>query len=291
MPSEAQQSGASCWFLEPQLITLPLGGGIRLDLAHWVEVGIAFCALYLLYLFNTSKAGKHFNNNWNSSGFFYALTHFSASGGDDDEGSCKKGKKANDTKKASSGGGPSTLVVLLVLFLLGGLFCFHPPAAAEKDEGFVEGTDGGTRAQRRAHEEALQAEIEAERNSPEAKARAAAEEEKAQAEADAQEAANEKARADAKAKGGSTECQVCKHVLDGTMALISKPANRKKGPKIAKALGRYCKSPATSKEKKVCYFLITIKKSVAMPLSVGKDSLFTCKKLSKENSEICQVKF
>lgn len=287
-----QQTGAPCWFLEPKLITLPVGGGIRLDLSHWIEVGSAFCVLYLLYCFNTSKAGKHFNNNWNSAGLFYAITHFSTSGGDDDEGG-KKSKKGNDAKKASGdrgSSGPSTLVVLLVLFLLGGLFCFHPPSV-EQDEGFVEGTDGGTRAQRRAHEEALQAEIEAERNSPEAQARARAEEEKAQAEADAQEAANEKARAAAKAAGGSTECQVCKHVLDGTMALISKPANRKKGPKIAKALSRYCKSPATSKEKKVCYFLTTIKKSVAMPLSVGKDSLFTCKKLSKENSEICQVKF
>ena len=36
------------------------------------------------------------------------------------------------------------------------------------------------------------------------------------------------------------------------MALISKPENRKKGPKIAKALTRYCKAPKTSKEKKVC---------------------------------------
>jgi hypothetical protein len=291
MPSE-QQSGATCWFLEPNLITLPFGGGIRLDLAHWVEVGVAFCLLYLLYMFNTSKAGKHFNNNWTNIGIVHALTHFSPSGGGDDDEGKKGGKKSCDAGKTNgSGGGPSTIVVLAIMFLLGGMFCFHPPKGAAQDDGFLEGAGGGTREQRRAHEDALQAEIEAERNSPEAKERARREEEKAQAEADAQDAANEAARNAAKEAGGSTECQVCTHVLDGTMALISKPENRKKGPKIAKALSRYCKSPKTSKEKKVCYFLTTIKKNVAMPLSVGKDALFTCKKLSKENSEICQVKF
>ena len=88
----------------------------------------------MLYLFNTSKAGKHFNNNWNNTGLFYAITHFSPSGGGDDDEGKKGGKKSCDTakKSGSGGGGPSTLVVLAVLFLLGGLFCFHPPQSSEQ---------------------------------------------------------------------------------------------------------------------------------------------------------------
>jgi hypothetical protein len=294
MPEEAH-AGADCWFLEPSLVKLPLGGGIRLDLAHWVEVGAALCLAYLIYLFNTSKAGAHFNNNWGANGLFHAITHFSPSGGvDDDEGAkCKKG---GEKKKAAGGGGggPSTLVVLFVLFLLGGMFCFHPPAKGETDEGFVEGTNSGTKEQRAAHERNLAAEIEAERNSPAAKERAQKEEAASVAQAAAADAANAAKRAAAKAAGGSTECQVCVAVLDSTLALISKPANRKKAPKIAKALTRFCANKGgdlTSKEEKLCYFIGTIKKLVAMPLAVGKDPLFVCKKLSKENAEICQVKF
>ena len=303
MPEEEGHAGADCWFLEPSLVKLPLGGGIRLDLAHWVEVGAALCFAYLWYLFYTSKAGAHFNNNWSANGLFHAITHFSPSGGaDDDEGSSAKGGKkaggkAVEKKKAGSGGGggPSTLLVLFVLFLLGGMFCFHPPAKGETDDGFVEGVGGsGTREQRAAHERKLAAEIEAERNSPAAKERAQKEEAASVAQAAAADAANAAKRAAAKAKGGSTECQVCVAVLDSTLALISKPQNRKKAPKIAKALTRFCANKGndlTSKEEKVCYFIGTIKKLVAMPLAVGKDPLFVCKKLSKENAEICQVKF
>ena len=53
----------------------------------------------MLYLFNTSKAGKHFNNNWNNTGLFYAITHFSPSGGGDDDEGKKGGKKSCDTAR------------------------------------------------------------------------------------------------------------------------------------------------------------------------------------------------
>ena len=87
------------------------------------------------------------------------------------------------------------------------------------------------------------------------------------------------------------ECEVCVEVLKNAMALITKESNKKHGPKIGKAIGRHCKSKLISTEKKMCYYFEPMKKAVAMPLSMGMDFPKVCKKLSKDNEEICTTMY
>lgn len=87
------------------------------------------------------------------------------------------------------------------------------------------------------------------------------------------------------------DCEVCVEVLSKAMALIKKPKNRMSGPKIAKAVARFCKTKLISTEKKMCYYFEPMKKAVAMPLAMGMAVPKVCKKLEANNPEICSTRF
>ena len=66
----------------------------------------------------------------------------------------------------------------------------------------------------------------------------------------------------------------------------------KKMEKVEAAIGKHCKSKKLSnKEKKVCYYLIDIKRKVSQPLSIGVPASGVCRKLMKESAEICAIRF
>ena len=63
-------------------------------------------------------------------------------------------------------------------------------------------------------------------------------------------------------------------------------------PKIEAAIGKHCaneKLPA--REKKICYYIDPIKRDVAQPFSLGMPVDRLCKRINKNNAEICSVKF
>lgn len=70
--------------------------------------------------------------------------------------------------------------------------------------------------------------------------------------------------------------------------------DRKKKPAIEAALGACCanvQETLSAHEKKICYFVDTIKRDVAQPFSLGMPADKLCQRISTQNSEICSVKF
>jgi hypothetical protein len=68
--------------------------------------------------------------------------------------------------------------------------------------------------------------------------------------------------------------------------------NASKKPAIEQALGDYCaQETLNSREKKMCYYIDPIKRDVAQPFSLGMPTLKLCQRISKQNPEICTVKF
>eukprot|EP00529_Nitzschia_sp_RCC80_P037412 CAMPEP_0113461406 /NCGR_PEP_ID=MMETSP0014_2-20120614/11526_1 /TAXON_ID=2857 /ORGANISM="Nitzschia sp." /LENGTH=155 /DNA_ID=CAMNT_0000353169 /DNA_START=153 /DNA_END=620 /DNA_ORIENTATION=- /assembly_acc=CAM_ASM_000159 len=97
----------------------------------------------------------------------------------------------------------------------------------------------------------------------------------------------------AKAKEDPKECEVCIKVMDEIKGLMPK-ADQKDKPKIEAAMGKYCANEdgkLSAKEKKICYYIDPIKRDVAQPFSLGMPSLKLCKRITKQNPEICTVKY
>eukprot|EP00937_MAST-01D_sp_MAST-1D-sp2_P006577 g6577.t1 len=100
------------------------------------------------------------------------------------------------------------------------------------------------------------------------------------------------ASVEAKKKEEPGACEVCIKVLEKIDALITKPGNKRKQAKVEKAITKFCKNKKLSqKDKKMCYYFDPIKPEVARPMSIGMPHLKACQKLSKNNPEICEVKF
>lgn len=79
--------------------------------------------------------------------------------------------------------------------------------------------------------------------------------------------------------------------MDDVRNSMSKEDASKK-PAIEKALGDYCaQETLNSREKKMCYYIDPIKRDVAQPFSLGMPTLKLCQRISKQNPEICTVKF
>ena len=79
--------------------------------------------------------------------------------------------------------------------------------------------------------------------------------------------------------------------MEDVRASMQKSDVRNKS-KIETALGEYCATGAKgSREKKVCYYIDPMKREVAQPFSTGMPSLKVCQRISKQNPEICHVKF
>jgi hypothetical protein len=69
-------------------------------------------------------------------------------------------------------------------------------------------------------------------------------------------------------------------------------ADTKDKSKIEGAMGVYCKrTDLGPRERKICYYIDPIKRSVAHPFSLGMTATKVCKRINESNPEICTVKF
>ena len=110
----------------------------------------------------------------------------------------------------------------------------------------------------------------------------------------------------AKAKRGKEvdpkQCEVCISNLESIANLLPKEDKSDKS-KIEAAISKHCtKSGAGStwkanealtnpKDVKMCYYFEPIKKSIAQPFSTGMPKAKVCQRLTKDNPEICEVKY
>ena len=81
--------------------------------------------------------------------------------------------------------------------------------------------------------------------------------------------------------------------MDDIRGSLSKKDAKDK-PKIEDAIQSYCDNKdkkLTAREKKICYYIQPIKRNVAQPFSLGMPSMKVCQRITKENPEICSVKF
>jgi hypothetical protein len=80
-------------------------------------------------------------------------------------------------------------------------------------------------------------------------------------------------------------------VMTDIRAAMPKPDQTVK-PKIESAIGAHCSDDKLSpREKKICYYIDPIKRDVAQPFSLGMPADRLCKRITKNNPEICSVKF
>ena len=99
-----------------------------------------------------------------------------------------------------------------------------------------------------------------------------------------------------KKKEDPKDCEVCIKVVTDIVAKI--PKDKKKDTDfIEKIIDDHCESKASKRklsrqEKKLCYFILPIKRLVSKPISFGMYPDEVCKrKLKKKTSDICSVKF
>ncbi len=90
-------------------------------------------------------------------------------------------------------------------------------------------------------------------------------------------------------------CEVCLKVMtsihEKVKALPKK--QRKNKEKIEALVEKYCSKKnkdAGPKERKLCYYLLPIKRSISTPLAFGADAKGVCKKLERASAEVCAVK-
>ncbi|KAL7486457.1 hypothetical protein ACHAW6_012056 [Cyclotella cf. meneghiniana] len=87
------------------------------------------------------------------------------------------------------------------------------------------------------------------------------------------------------------DCEVCMKVMTDIRDSMPKPDQKDK-PKIESAIGSHCANESLSaREKKICYYIDPIKRDVAQPFSLGMTADRLCKRINKNNPEICGVKF
>ena len=97
------------------------------------------------------------------------------------------------------------------------------------------------------------------------------------------------------------ECEVCISNLNAVDALLKGNEKRDKAM-IEKALTKHCTlsgfgsewkpNPNLSqKDVKMCYFFEPFKKSISQPFATGVPKDKVCKRLKKDNPEICDVKY
>lgn len=98
------------------------------------------------------------------------------------------------------------------------------------------------------------------------------------------------------------ECEVCIKNLETIDAMVAKEDKRNED-KIIDAIGKHCTSSGfgsewkpnpgltNPKDVKMCYYFEPIKKSVVKPFAMGMPKDKVCKRLKKDNPEICEVKY
>ena len=90
-------------------------------------------------------------------------------------------------------------------------------------------------------------------------------------------------------------CEVCLKVMtaihDQWKTMPKKDQKNKE--KIETKIEKYCSKKnkaAGPKERKLCYYLLPIKRSISTPMAFGADPKGICKKLERASAEVCAIK-
>ena len=91
-------------------------------------------------------------------------------------------------------------------------------------------------------------------------------------------------------------CEVCLKVMtaihDQWKTMSKKDQKNKE--KIETKIEKFCSKKnkaAGPKERKLCYYLLPIKRSISTPMAFGADPKGICKKLERTSAEVCAIKY
>ena len=114
-------------------------------------------------------------------------------------------------------------------------------------------------------------------------------------------AAKAKSKAEAEArkaewKKDPKHCEVCLKVMTDIHAQVKElpKKKRKDKVKIEAMVDKYCSKKNKdigARERKLCYFLLPIKREISTPLAFGADPKGVCKKLERKSAEVCTIKY
>ena len=89
-------------------------------------------------------------------------------------------------------------------------------------------------------------------------------------------------------------CEVCLKVMTDIHADVKQLSNPKDRVSIESLIDKYCSKKnkkAGPRERKLCYYILPIKRTISTPMSFGMPSAGICKKLDRTSAEICTVKY
>jgi hypothetical protein len=89
-------------------------------------------------------------------------------------------------------------------------------------------------------------------------------------------------------------CEVCLKVMTDIHANVKELSNPKDKIAIESLIEKYCSKKnkkAGPRERKLCYYIIPIKRTISTPMSFGVPPAGICKKLDRTSAEICAVKY
>lgn len=89
-------------------------------------------------------------------------------------------------------------------------------------------------------------------------------------------------------------CEVCLKVMSDIHKKVRQLDNPKDKIAIESLIDKYCSKKnkaAGPRERKLCYYILPIKRTISTPFSFGVDAAGVCKKLDRASAEICSVKY
>ena len=92
-------------------------------------------------------------------------------------------------------------------------------------------------------------------------------------------------------------CEVCLKVmadLHSKVKALPTKKEQKNKVKIESMVEKYCSKKNKDigeRERKLCYYLLPIKREISTPISFGADAKAVCKKLERKSAEVCTVKY
>lgn len=91
-------------------------------------------------------------------------------------------------------------------------------------------------------------------------------------------------------------CEVCMKVMTAvhTKILALPKKERKNKDKIETMVDKFCSKKnkeAGPKERKLCYYLLPVKRSISTPFAFGADPKAVCRKLERASAEVCTIKY
>jgi len=96
------------------------------------------------------------------------------------------------------------------------------------------------------------------------------------------------------AKDPNHKCEVCLKVMTDIHADVKELSNSKDNIAIESLIEKYCSKKnkkAGPRERKLCYYILPIKRTISTPMSFGVPPAGICKKLDRTSAEICAVKY